>query len=310
MTVVETDLACSFRKTHRVSFVSLLSSLERSIQSPASSAPRPRFVQSNKQIENIRIAVIRSPRRSSARSPVATRRDADARRVAITNNHRHRFPRRPSRRRTSRVATTRCAPRARCRVSHAVDRWRAMRSRPSRASSSRASSRVARRLKNTHLDLGRLEGGDAADEGGSEKGRHCRNVRVQECRSRAREIARHRSIDRSIDRSIARSIDARSIARDARTRTRRSRSRSRAPRRIKHKTPRSRDIRAFHAVFRPSRKISFAARPRPRARLDRHRWRAARRIHAHSVVMSALLASSFVGRVAAFKATKIQVRIF
>ena len=242
MTVVETDLACSFRKTHRVSFVSLLSSLERSIQSPASSAPRPRFVQSNKQIENIRIAVILSPRRSSARSPVATRRDADARRVAITNNHRHRFPRRPSRRRTSRVATTRCAPRARCRVSHAVDRWRAMRSRPSRASSSRASSRVARRLKNTHLDLGRLEGGDAADEGGSEKGRHCRNVRVQVCRSRAR--ARSRAIDRapSIDRSIARSIDARSIARDARTRTRRSRSRSRAPRRIKHKTPRSRDI--------------------------------------------------------------------
>ena len=120
LTVVETDLACSFRKTHRVSFVSLLSSLERSIQSPASSAPRPRFVQSNKQIKNIRIAVILSPRRSSARSPVATRRDADARRVAITNNHRHRFPRRPSRRRTSRVATTRCAPRARCRVSHAV----------------------------------------------------------------------------------------------------------------------------------------------------------------------------------------------
>jgi hypothetical protein len=27
------------------------------------------------------------------------------------------------------------------------------------------------------LDLGRLEGGDAADEGGSEKGRHCRNAR-------------------------------------------------------------------------------------------------------------------------------------
>ena len=33
-------------------------------------------------------------------------------------------------------------------------------------------------------------------------------------------------------------------------------------------------------------------------------------LHTHISTMSALLASSFVGRVAAFKATKIQVRIF
>jgi hypothetical protein len=33
-------------------------------------------------------------------------------------------------------------------------------------------------------------------------------------------------------------------------------------------------------------------------------------LHTHISAMSALLASSFVGRVAAFKATKIQVRIF
>ena len=50
------------------------------------------------------------------------------------------------------------------------------------------------------------------------------------------------------------------------------------------------------------RSIDRDARSRARAR--------AAFLHTHISTMSALLASSFVGRVAAFKATKIQVRIF
>ena len=53
---------------------------------------------------------------------------------------------------------------------------------------------------------------------------------------------------------------------------------------------------------------SMARRARSMAR-DLARARAAY-LHTHISTMSALLASSFVGRVAAFKATKIQVRIF
>jgi len=82
-----------------------------------------------------------------------------------------------------------------------------MRSRRARATSSRASPRVARALKNTHLDLGRLEGGDAADEGGSEEGRHCRTS-VLEWRERARARARSRV---ALARSIARALEPRRV---------------------------------------------------------------------------------------------------
>ena len=42
----------------------------------------------------------------------------------------------------------------------------------------RARARTHRTHRNTHLDLGRLEGGDAADEGGSEERGHYRSLRV------------------------------------------------------------------------------------------------------------------------------------
>ena len=82
-------------------------------------------------------------------------------------------------------------------------------------------------------------------------------------------------------RAIEIAIDAFGFARRARSIVRRSIARS-----IDRSTDRSID----------------GARSRARAR--------AAYLHTHISTMSALLASSFVGRVAAFKATKIQVRIF
>ena len=81
-------------------------------------------------------------------------------------------------------------------------------------------------------------------------------------------------------RAIEIAIDAFGFARRARSIVRRSIARS---------------------IDRSIRSID-GARSRARAR--------AAYLHTHISTMSALLASSFVGRVAAFKATKIQVRIF
>jgi hypothetical protein len=108
------------------------------------------------------------------RARVARDRRLDPRRRATRATHFQHPPRavpRPSARHRPREGAARDRP-PRSIARSFVRSFDARASRPSRASSSRASSRVARRLKNTHLDLGRLEGGDAADEGGSEKGRH------------------------------------------------------------------------------------------------------------------------------------------
>ena len=138
----------------------------------------------------------------------------------------------------------------------------------------------------TYLDLGRLEGGDAADEGGSEESGHC--SRVQEWRpKRARGRGRVGSgpTDRVSDRPRVRPT-----ARD----DRRSGSGSgRGPPRGTRCLSHDSSFPANHARRARPRSIS-PARPSP---------------FLHTRTMSALLASSFVGRVAAFKATKVQVRI-
>jgi len=74
--------------------------------------------------------------------------------------------------------------------------------------------------------------------------------------------------------------------------------------------------RARSNATRRSRRAEYERGARTIAATDRGRicgQRSRRRaafLHTRISTMSALLASSFVGRVAAFKATKIQVRIF
>ena len=72
---------------------------------------------------------------------------------------------------------------------------------PRSAHARRRIHRATRRLQIklwTYLDLGRLEGGDAADEGGSEESGHC--SRVQEWRPRGEARARRRSDRARVDR--------------------------------------------------------------------------------------------------------------
>jgi len=76
---------------------------------------------------------------------------------------------------------------------------------------------------------------------------------------------------------------------------------------------RSRAIEHYMAfatrVIRARRADDRGDRPRANPK-TRSRPRVSAFLHTRISTMSALLASSFVGRVAAFKATKIQVRIF
>jgi hypothetical protein len=181
LTVVETDLACDRAKNH--SRQSLGHPIGRSV-APGKISPK---TVSYPRIHRARVST--PPRaRAAPAAPAAPANDA---------KHSHSLVSPPPARPSARPrAPTRAHARAReIRYASAP----APRSRASRDASAprRASARRARARKNTHLDLGRLEGGDAADEGGSEKGRHCRDVRVQECRSRAR--------DRAIDRRDRRS---------------------------------------------------------------------------------------------------------
>ena len=189
MTVVETDLACD-----RTKFI--FSSQSRRLviahAHPSSSADAPAALKSlfPPPIDVFTVhdscrppsAAIRAkpylargvPPDRPRRARVARDRRLDPRRRATRATHFQHPPRavpRPSARHRPREGAARDRP-PRSIARSFVRSFDARASRPSRASSSRASSRVARRLKNTHLDLGRLEGGDAADEGGSEKGRH------------------------------------------------------------------------------------------------------------------------------------------
>ena len=128
---------------------------------------------------------------------------------------------------------------------------------PNPARDHRATHGRTRRLQKhcTYLDLGRLEGGDAADEGGSEESGHC--SRVQEWRG-ARQRGRSRSRASRVIRGKRRVMTQTSSP--PRRSPSRSRPRSRSP-----VSPRGRSV--GHAVGRTPDPTSTST---ARARAPRH----------------------------------------
>ena len=223
----------------------------------------------------------------------STRRARDRRAMRAKNTYyssRHTARWIPSRRPPTDVThDARLSPSSRDRT---IARDRDFDRAPNPARDHRATHGRTRRLQKyyTYLDLGRLEGGDAADEGGSEESGHC--SRVQEWRG-----ARRRGRSRSRASRVIRG--KRRVMTQTSSPPRRSPSRSR-PRSRSPVSPRGRSV--GHAVGR-TRGRAAPTRPDPTSTA---RARASPFLHTRT--MSALLASSFVGRVAAFKATKVQVR--
>ena len=315
LTVVETDLACDRKKAReanvrqspiaRASFHAAVPPLRAS---RANREPNPPFTTQHRPPPE-------SPRdKGDKDTETATNRVSRASRASLARAlppaRRLRFKSFLSARsrRPSAVASPCARPASPRPVARDPIPSRASHRVPRRRVSARrvpASSRVARRLKNTHLDLGRLEGGDAADEGGSEKGRHCRNARVQECRSsdaiacedspavgrrdrpraalvlrasrtrcsvRSRAIARVNKYER---RSNARSDRSRGVARAHTDHARRRASRRRA----RDRASRERDARRRASTRRREARRTRSSRPRASTRASRAsaRRRATRR---------------------------------
>ena len=227
MTVVETDLACARVKVrhHRQSSRSNGITEKETKKSASTPGPSPGDRPTQRRITRrlvprpLPIDESRLERRDHTKYPIPPPESIDPRSIAIQPRSfgRARARARRSSRRSSRAMTRprrrwadtifpkpfrSSSPRARAdrivprRPSHD---HRARRSYLPRARSPvrvvpRDASREGRRPPSidekkhcTHLDLGRLEGGDAADEGGSEESGHC--SRVQEWRgARARAV--------------------------------------------------------------------------------------------------------------------------
>jgi hypothetical protein len=159
-------------------------------------------------------------------------------------------------------------PSARARIStiQPCARWRPeRRPAPTRPRARRRDESRDATHANTYLDLGRLEGGDAGDEGGREKGRHFQGNAVCKYDASRPRVARH--VDRSIDPigcAIARvgpnSIDTASRWDGI--------SNPHAYRSIEISRSRTR-----HPCLRRARARSITAIDRPDRAIDRHRHR-------------------------------------
>ena len=191
LTVVETDLACDARKQHAeesrfVSHPTRQRFLCESNRIESNRIRKSNRIESNPKIVSNRI----EPSPDPVRAPTdrARPRRRRRRRRRVRTKERKVFPRVlilililvvvPSRRETS---TRTISERRDTRAIHPH------RASPPRPRSARARRRIVHRATRrlqiklwTYLDLGRLEGGDAADEGGSEKRGHCEWSRVQE----------------------------------------------------------------------------------------------------------------------------------